>query len=151
MVNELAQKLYEAHHVGIFRYALSILKDPAAAEDVTQETFVRLLTSGIRYTPGKEQAWLYKVARNLCVDLLRTQKRESGPRQAPAAPQESRWAYIEMLSCLTPKDREIISLKIIGGFTHREIAGILGLTVHGTKKRYERAIRTLRQEMEEIK
>lgn len=151
MVNTLARELYEKHRVGLFRYALSILKDPAEAEDVMQETFVRLITSGVRYEPGKEQAWLYKVARNLCFDILRKRKKENDTPHFPAPAQTEHWEFLEMIASLTPKEQEIVSLKIIGGFTHKEISKIMGLSLHSTKKRYERAITALRQEMEETK
>lgn len=53
-----------------------------------------------------------------------------------------------MISPLTKSEQEIISLKFIGGFSHKEIAHITGTTVAAAKKRYERAIKKLRAEME---
>ena len=53
-----------------------------------------------------------------------------------------------MIASLTAAEQEIVTLKIIGGFTHKEIARIIGLSVPATKKRYERTIQKLRDEME---
>ena len=54
-----------------------------------------------------------------------------------------------MVSSLAKEDKEIVSLRIIGGFSHREIARMTGFSLHAEKKRYERAIQKLRREYEE--
>lgn len=148
MNRSIVHSWYEQHRAGIYRYALSILKDPPAAEDVLQETFARLLQAGqLHFEPGGEKAWLYRVARNLCYDHLRRMKKEQrGEYEAHAA---SELEFIELITPLSDREREIVSLKILGNLTHREIAAVLHLTVHGTKKRYERAIRKLRAQMKE--
>lgn len=139
--------LYERYKTGLYRYALSILKSPHAAEDVLQEVFVRVLRSDcIPWQPGKEQAWLYRVARNLCYDNLR--------RAARLQPEEERsdantYEWLELIAPLSALEQEIVSLKILGGLTHTEIARVMKLTTHAAKKRYERAIEKLRKQMKE--
>lgn len=149
MNNETVYSWYDLYKAGIFRFALSILRDPQLAEDVLQETFVRLLSAKRLPAPGSEQAWLYRVARNLCYDILRRKKRETEEPAAESAPPDQSWEFIELISSLNETEREIVSLKFIGGLSHQEIAKITGATVHGAKKRYERAIQKLRREMEE--
>lgn len=145
MHQERIYEWYEQYKTGIFRYALSLLKDPDGAEDVLQEVFLRILAGKYFPEPGKEQAYLYRMARNLCFDHLRRQKRlAQEPPQILSEP--SRYTYIELISVLEPKEREIVTLKIVGCLTHREIAKVLGLTEHAAKKRYERAIQKLREE-----
>lgn len=145
---ELIRSFYEQHRAGIFRFALSILKNPAAAEDVLQETFARLLQQDhLPFEPGTETAWLYRVARNLCYDHLRKQKKEqSAEFELPIIDD---YSYIELIASLSRTEQEILSLKILGNLTHGEIASVMRLTAHGTKKRYERAIRKLRSQMKE--
>ena len=145
---DLVYELYEQYKTGIFRFALSILKDPQLAEDVLQETFLRLLSGKGHPAPGKEQAFLYRVARNICYDILRKRKRETEEVPNTAAPAEKDWEFIEMIASLPQTDQEIVSLKIIGGLTHEEIARILRITTGAAKKRYERAIKKLRTETE---
>lgn len=143
---EQAECWYEQYRVGIYRFALSILKDPVRAEDVLQETFLRLMaTDRIQFEPGREKPWLYRVARNICYDDLRKRKKEQGGEKEPAA--VSGLEFIELIAPLSKTEQEIVSLKILGNLTHREIASVLHLTEHGTKKRYERAIRRLREGM----
>lgn len=135
---------YEQYKNGIFRYVLSITRDPYLAEDILHDTFVKVLSGGIQCSPGKEQAWLYRVARNLCYDRLRRKKREREHVPVPDAP-DNRYEYIELISSLSPKDREIVTLKIALGLTHAEIAAILGISPKASQKRYERAIAELRK------
>lgn len=141
---------YEQYKTGIFRFALSILKDPQLAEDVLQETFLRILSGKGNPDPGKEQAWLYRVARNICYDILRKRKRETQEVSIAPAAAEANWEYLALIAPLSPKEQEIVSLKILGGLTHKEIAKVLGITTAGAKKRYERAISKLREEMEVV-
>lgn len=147
MKPDLVYELYEQYKTGIFRFALSILRQSQLAEDALQETFLRLLSGRANPIPGKEQAFLYRVARNICYDILRKRKRETEEAQNQPAPTD-RWEFLELIAPLSQKEQEIVSLKIIGGLTHAEIAKIIGTTTAGAKKRYERAIEKLRTEME---
>lgn len=148
MNQELVYSWFEQYKTGIYRFSLSILKDPQLAEDVLQETFLRLLSGSGMPDPGKEQAWLYRVARNICYDILRKRKRETGEITESTAQLENHWEFIDLIAPLSPKEQEIVSLKIIGGLTHPEIAKVMGITTAGAKKRYQRAIEKLRDEME---
>ena len=133
--------LYEQHKNGIFRYALSILKDPQLAEDVLHDSFVKLLSVK---PPREPRAWLYRVARNLCFDLLRKAKREQ--TQTQLLPEtDTQYAFIDLIAALSPQEREIVTLKIAGGLTHKEIGDILGISGKAAQKRYERAIASLRE------
>lgn len=136
---------YELYKTPLFRFCLSILKDRHRAEDALQEVFVRLLTG--RYSPesGKEQAYLYRAARNICYDELRRQKRQ-GELTQDVKRDEDCYTYLELIALLEPKEQEIVTLKIVGGLTHREIGKVMGITEQAAKKRYLRAIEKLREE-----
>lgn len=144
MNRELIFRWYEQYKTGIYRYALSVLRDQHLAEDVLQETFTKLLTGKNRVLPGKEQAWLYKVAHNLCYDLLRKRNWETGELPEIAGREEYR--YLELIASLDRTEQEIVTLKIVGNLNHQEIAKIMNLSVHASKKRYERALQKLREE-----
>ena len=136
---------YETYTLPLFRFSLSILKDVHRAEDVLQEVFLRLLTG--KYSPeaGKERAYLYRAARNICYDELRRQKRQR-ELSGQAREESSSFAYMELISPLEPRDQEIVTLKIVGGLTHREIGEIMDISEHAAKKRYQRAIQKLKEE-----
>lgn len=139
---------YEQYKTGIFRYILSMTHDPHLAEDILQDTFVQLIISGIYFDPGKEQAWLYKVARNKCFDVLKRNKHVQECSVVSSSNDANNWEFTELISSLTAIEQEIVTLKIVGNFSHKEIAKITGLSVAATKKRYERAIQKLKDEME---
>ena len=139
---------YQQYKTGLYRFALSILKDAHLAEDVLQEAFVRMLSLNRLPDTEKAQAWLYRVVRNICYDILRKRKRESDELPDAVTSPEETWEFTELIAPLPQKEQEILALRFIGGFSHREIAHIMGMTVHSAKKRYERAIHTLRTEME---
>jgi len=149
MEQRLSKIWYDQYSVPIYRYALSILKNKEDAEDVLQETFIRLLTAKtFRLEPGKETAWLFTTARNLAYDILRQRK-----KKADAAPENGKEdddiRYLELIAVLSPIDQEIVSLKVIGRLTHKEIAAVLHLTAHGVSRRYERALKKLREAIKE--
>lgn len=149
MQQAMLESLYTQHSTGVYRFALSILHSPQDAEDVTQETFLRAMNAGLfRIRPGKERAFLYKVARNLSYNLLRDRKREC-PAEEPAAQDQYDVEYLQYLTCLSETERNIVTLKLLAGATHAEIAKILGITVHTAKKRYARALDKVRAAYEE--
>ena len=145
MDQKLIYSWYEQYKNGIFRYALSITKDPHLAEDVLQDTFLKLLSGETLRNPDMAQAWLYRVARNLCLDHLRRSKREQ-PHTEMLPQAQDQYAYIDLISSLSPKEQEIVTLKIVGGLTHREIGAVLGISAKASQKRYERAIAALREQ-----
>lgn len=149
MNQNLVESCYDKYRVGIFRYALSITKDPCMAEDVMHDTFVKMLAQRVSCASGKEQAWLFRVARNLCLDLMRKAKREKKNIPAQISEEEEyRYEYIELIASLSPKEQEIVTLKIVGGLSHKEIASVLGISAGAAQKRYERAIAVLRDKEE---
>ena len=139
---------YEQYKTGIYRYALSILKDPHGAEDVLQETFLRLLSGKHTVDPEKIQPWLYRVARNCCYDALR--KREREQEIPPELPDRGgQYAYIERIGILDLTDREIVTMKVLSGMTCREIGKIVGLSGPAVQKRYERAMKKMKEQEED--
>lgn len=145
MDHRQVQIWYEQYKLGLFRFCLSIMKDTHRAEDVLHELFLRLLSGKYFPEPGREQAYLYRAARNLCYDELRRQKRQ-GELMENMQSKTDDFTYLELIATLAQKDQEIVTLKIVGGLTHREIGKVLGLTEQAAKKRYERAIEKLREE-----
>ena len=72
MPNPSIRGLFDRHHLRIYRFALRVSGDPALAEEVTQEVFVKALRSIESYRErGRESAWLFRIARNLLIDRAR--------------------------------------------------------------------------------
>lgn len=146
MNKTLIYNWYEQYKNGIYRYALSILKNPHSAEDVLQETFLRLLSGKYVVREDKIESWLYRVARNYCYDILRKQQKEELPQELST--NEYQYAYIERISVLEQKDQEIVTLKVLSCMSSREIGKVLGMTGPAVQKRYQRAIQKLREQEE---
>jgi RNA polymerase sigma factor (sigma-70 family) len=85
------QAAYERHKAAVYRRCLSLLKDAAAAEDATQDVFLKLAAHEQRLThPQALLGWLLQTATNHCLSLLRgstrTESRDAEPEDGKAAP-----------------------------------------------------------------
>lgn len=150
---EAMAAFFEQRKTAVFRYALSILRDRYAAEDVTQEVFLRVFRSASQIREyGSTDAWVMAIARNTA---FKHQKSES--RYASVAPDTLRdvpdteahlggqSGFLDLIAPLDAVTRDIVSLHIIGGLKHREIASVLGCAESAVRKRYSRALKLLRQ------
>ncbi len=67
--------LFEIYHARIYRYVLRLVKDPAEAEDLTQDTFLRAYRRGDSLRdPEAVRGWLYRIATHVCLDRLRQRR-----------------------------------------------------------------------------
>jgi RNA polymerase sigma-70 factor, ECF subfamily len=168
---DLAQVVLE-HRPRIYRYVLSMARDPDVAEDLTQETFLRALRGlGSLRDRAALVPWLYRLATNVFIDWVRAEGRRrvaytSGQDRNdadlvaeipdPAARIDRRVEQSEMSECVQdfvddlPDDfRSVILLHDAHGLSNPEIAKMLGLTVATTKIRVHRGRLRLRQALEE--
>lgn len=141
--------LYDAHKNFIYRLALSYLRSPAEAEDICQETFLKLMARGAGVRPGKERAWLAAVAANLCKNRLKAVRRESEappPDMSVEFPEKSGLFYEVM--ALPEHERIVVHLHYFEGYATREIAGILRISQTAVTTRLARARKHLRERLE---
>lgn len=131
------------------------------AEDLVQETFVRLYKARSRYRPtAKFTTYLYVVARHVWADLGRKAMRrdrlygslrtdaEIDCGTTPPAP-ASGLDVKEALAGLSPKLREVIVLNVYQGLQYQEVAEVLGIPLGTVKSRMNMAIQELRRSFEE--
>lgn len=154
-------EIYDRHYSRVRAYAASMLRDPAAADDVVQDTFIRAQANveGLR-EPAKVLGWLLRIAHNLCIDRLRARQAAridaaADPERAPAACVgacvQSDLERAEMSACVRDKvdqlpetDRWAILLYDIAGLSHDEIASVLDIDAGAVKVRLHRARKKLR-------
>ena len=123
----------------VYAFVLGLLLRPEDAEDVTQETFVRVWRTLESYQPrGQFRAWLYRIAANLCRDHHRTARRRpqtvapDGIEDVPASggPSQTqeglRTAVTEAIARLPSGYREVVALHYLEDLAPVEIAAILG-------------------------
>ncbi len=158
MSDNWLELIYEERKQELFRFLYVILGEQQAAEDALQETFLKAYLHRGKYIEmQKEKAWLYQIARNTAYDILRKRRREFPmekevlhdvmEQHTEQNEMDGNLMYMEMIAGLSEVEREIVSLKIIAGLTHREIAKVLHMTTGSVKKRYERALNKLKKKM----
>ncbi len=158
--------LYDRHATTVYSIALSILRDPSRAEDVTHDVFLRLWNAPDRFDPavGRFAPWFYRVARNRSIDVVRRQRFEFVPSESTrfdltpdADPDPSDQAISSTesqrvrraLSSLPENQRQLIELAYFGGLSHRQLAGQLDLPLGTVKTRIRLGLRRLREMMQQ--
>jgi RNA polymerase sigma-70 factor (ECF subfamily) len=145
----------------VFDTAYRLTKNRDDAQDVVQEVFLGLPGALRSYEGrGSFEGWLRRVAARRALMLLRSrrQKREvsididTAPRVGGAVPPdrvEDRVAIEEGIASLKDGQRIVFVLKEIEGYSHREIAKLLSITVLASRSRYHRALKRLREFLED--
>jgi RNA polymerase sigma-70 factor (ECF subfamily) len=146
---DAAAQLYDRHHRGLFSYVRALLRDRAAAEDVVQDAFLRLLVADVHRPILSVQAYLYTIARNLALDALRRRSRHSEPQahpesqvSTPDGDPRARQA-VEALEQLPEEQRETVVLKIFSGLTFAQIGEVLSVPAGTAASRYRYALERL--------
>lgn len=146
--------LYEGFRMPVYYYALRLTGNPQKAEDVMQETFLAILRNGGGYrSNGKAAAWIYTVARNKAMDMFRKEGAELPLSQAEEleaafSPFDAD-AYPEMLGVLNEKERDIVILRVLCGFTLTEIARDKGMPKGSVFWSYNNAMKKLKKHLKE--
>lgn len=145
--------IYKHMHRQIYAVAYSVLRDFSSADDVVQETYVRVMDKAFSYRKGTNpRAWVLSIARNIAIDLVRRRRFEEATLEEDNA-SESRFdeptLILSMevkraLDALDDAERQIVTLKVYSGLRHAEIASLLGITAEASKKKYQRALQKLR-------
>ena len=144
-------ELYEQYGPRLYRYALVILADAPAAEDVLQEAFCQLAEALRRRSDLATLPYLHTIVRNECYSRLRKRRRTTGlpvvPMLEPVSTEASGEELLMVdnaLRTLPPEQREVVHLKIYEGLTFREIGERCGVSVNTAASRYRYALESLR-------
>ena len=141
--------LYKRYAPDVYRFALWLSGDPAEAEDITSETFVRAWAHSRKIQTETIKAFLFTIARNLYLQQHRRQKRQVSLAQAaqqtysgPQAVVENRLALTDVLQQLQKmpeSDRAALVLRVQHGLPYAEIARVLGISLSAAKVKVHRA------------
>lgn len=152
-------KLYEQTSNIVFSYALALLRNREDAEDAMQETFLKIRAAAHLYVPmGKPMAWIFTIARNICLEKCGQKKRFSGEPLDEAKEEidfsgikdrEDRIVLETAFRVLSEEECRIILLHAVSGLRHREIGALLRLPVSTVLSKYNRGLKKLRKELEE--
>lgn len=160
--DEAAYRALVRRHLGaVSRYAFRLLGDRHETEDVAQETFLKLWTGASRWRPERARlsTWLHRIAHNLCVDRLRRRARSPLPDEAGDAadggvdagpgPGErldgdrETAALRAAIGRLPESQRTALMLCHYGGFSNKEAAAVMGVSLKALESAVGRARRGL--------
>jgi RNA polymerase sigma-70 factor, ECF subfamily len=152
------EALYRSSRDDLYAYMWTLLRDRAAAEDVTALAFERAYRRRRSFDRhrGEERAWLFGIARNAALDELRRRRRTAtmiaDPEDTQAAGPDDgvevalrRTAVRMALAALSARDRELIALKFHAGLTNAELARVLGVSQSNAGTLLHRTMEKLRE------
>jgi RNA polymerase sigma-70 factor (ECF subfamily) len=148
------------HADRVYRLAYRLTGNQHDAEDLTQETFIRVFRSLASYKPGTFEGWLHRITTNLFLDMVRRRQRirfdalpedtERLPGTAPSPEQVYSDTHLDpqvqaALDALSPEFRVAVVLCDIEGLTYEEIAATLGIKLGTVRSRIHRGRVQLRE------
>jgi len=142
----------------VLRFCWGYLGSREEAEDAVQEVFCKVLTA--EQVPDKFRPWLYRIARNHCLNVLRHKARRKDDRALPSDSRlgatatgnltrlvrhELRSRVFHLLAALSPAYREVLQLRYAEGLSRAEIAEVLEIPESVVKSRLFEGLKKLRQ------
>jgi len=156
---EAFEELFRQFQAEVYGWIVRIVRDRAAAEDLTVETFWRIWRARARFDPSRSfAAWARRIATNAAVDHLKAARREeplpdnlAARPAADAAVEEELHEQIRRAFGKLPANlRATATLALVEEQPYEEIARAMGVSVGGVKSRVFRAVRRLRKELERM-
>ena len=150
---EVLEEIYNKYHKTIYGIAFSILKNKDDSEDIVQSVFIKIHTLDNSKLPKEDVAsWLYTLTKNEALQFLRKQKNnidldsiyDLTDNNNEIDKLINKETYNKLISKLNPKEKEIVSLKIISNLSFEEISQLLGEKIGTVKWRYYKSIYALR-------
>lgn len=153
---EAFASLYKATSTAVYAFLLSYVKNPEDAKDLMQDTYIKIRSAAGIYKPyGKPLAWIYTIAKNLA--LMKLRRDSAHPQQEleessaiinnTASQAETHVLLKQALQVLSKEDYQIVTLHVISGMKHREIAELMDLSLTATLNRYNRALKKLKKQI----
>src|SRR5438067_8775567 len=157
------EELYLIHFDRIYSYLHMSVGNRYDAEDLTTQTFLKMLESigKFRWGSAPFSAWLFRIAHNLAMDHFRASRRwqpeedvpepepdESTSAEAGALDAIGRKSMLALIDDLSAEQQQVLTLKFVFGFSNGEAATILGKTEGAVKSLQHRALVTLHKKLE---
>jgi RNA polymerase sigma factor (sigma-70 family) len=155
------EELYRSTRDDVYAYVAGLLRDRAAAEDVTATAFERAYRRSSSFNParGTRRAWLFGIARNAALDEMRRRRRvveltsepaaDEAPAEEAAEVAMRRAALRTAMAKLNARERELVALKFFAGLSTAEIASVISVGERAAAMRVHRTIEKLRRACDE--
>ena len=153
--HEQVRTLYEQHGRVLLAYAIALLPDRAASEDVLHQVFVKLLQGKIGIN-GPPVHYLYRAIRNAALNYRRNHSREVELEsngqwlESPPGMEDIGLALQSALRELPDEQREIIVLRVWGQMTFEEAAAALEIPVNTAASRYRYGLAKLKERLQPL-
>lgn len=156
------EKMYAEYYRDVYRFVLSLVKNPDEAEEVTQETFIKAVTSIRSFDGTKDiRAWLFTIARNTYISKYRKEKhiadQEIDENQADntsvsfmQALEDEETAFLihKFLHTMDEPYKEVFSLRVFGELDFKKIGSLFGKSDNWARVTFYRAKSQIKQYME---
>jgi len=142
--------LYSKLKKPVYLLALSILRSESLAEDVMQETFLKIIENQSALKTDKNiKSFIFKIAHNKAIDILRKQKREQPINTDFAVNSDYRyieWSsdFLKATANFSEKEKTMLILHIFGGLSHSKISKIVDMTAVNVRVKYSRLLKKLK-------
>ena len=161
---EALEELYLIHFDRIYSYLHVTVGNRHDAEDLTTQTFLRMLESigKFRWQSAPFSAWLFRIAHNLAIDHFRATKRWQPEEEVPEPPPDEstsaeagalesigRKSMLELIEELSPDQQQVLTLKFVFNFPNADAAIILGKNEGAIKSLQHRALVSLQKQLAE--
>jgi RNA polymerase sigma-70 factor (ECF subfamily) len=158
------EELYLLHFDRIYSYLHMSVGNRHDAEDLTTQTFVRMLESigRFRWRAAPFSAWLFRIAHNLAMDHFRAHRRWQPEEEVPEPPGSAepsaehealhsigRQSMLRLIEKLSPEQQQVLTLKFVFSFSNGEVATILGKTEGAIKSLQHRALVSLQKQVDD--
>src|SRR3954471_15116061 len=159
---EALEALYLMHFDRIYSYLHMSVGNRHDAEDLTTQTFLKMLESitRFRWQSAPFSAWLFRIAHNLAMDHFRATRRWQPEEEVPEPPGEEepsaeaqalqsigRQSMLELIEGLSEEQQQVLTLKFVFNFPNAEVATILGKTEGAVKSLQHRALVSLQKQI----
>jgi RNA polymerase sigma-70 factor, ECF subfamily len=156
------EELYLIHFDRIYSYLHMSVGNRHDAEDLTTQTFLKMLESigRFKFQAAPFSAWLFRIAHNLAMDHFRAARRWQPEEEVPESPGDEepsaeaqalqsigRQSMLELIEDLSPEQQQVLTLKFVFNFPNGEVATILGKTEGAIKSLQHRALVSLQKQV----
>jgi RNA polymerase sigma-70 factor (ECF subfamily) len=163
---EALEELYLLHFDRIYSYLHMSVGNRHDAEDLTTQTFLKMLESikRFRWQSAPFSAWLFRIAHNLAMDHFRASRRWQPEEEVPEPPGETepsaelaafqsigRQSMLELIEGLSQEQKQVLTLKFVFNLPNGEVATILGKTEGAIKSLQHRALVSLQKQLANTK
>lgn len=147
------EELYKEYGSLIYGIAYSLVKNKEASEDIAQNVYLKIVKMDKKLLPNNfEMSWLYSVTKNETMNYIKKNRTEINIEDIYEISKEDeeieeiidKDAYNKIITGLDERDKEIVSLKILGDRKFREISELLDLPIGTVQWRYYRALHTIK-------